>query len=61
MGLLVGVYLGTFLTRCDLFQSESSRISRSSEETILSSIHIFDPAPPGTLADGYLRMVNFKE
>ena len=58
VGLLLGTYLGNIMARCDFFPFQTSR---SSEETTLTSLQVFDPVPPGTLADGYLRMVNYKE
>ena len=30
-------------------------------ETVLNSMRVFDPAPPGTLAEEYFRMVSYKE
>jgi predicted anti-sigma-YlaC factor YlaD len=58
IGLLVGTYLGNILARCDFFPLQTSR---SFQETTLTSLQVFDPVPPGTLADGYLRMVNYME
>jgi len=61
VGLLVGTYLGNILARYDLFPFSHMQTRRSSEETTLTSLQVFDPVPPGTLADGYLRMVNYTE
>jgi predicted anti-sigma-YlaC factor YlaD len=58
IGLLAGTYLGNILARSDFFPFQTSR---SSEETTLTSLHVFDPVPPGTLAHGYLQMVNYME
>jgi len=59
IGLLAGSYLGGILARCDLFPFQSNLVSDS--PGVLTSMRAFDPAPPGTLAEGYLRMVSYKE
>jgi len=59
IGLLAGTYLGSILARCDLFQFSSNPVSDS--QGVLTSMKVFDPAPPGTLAEGYFRMVSYKE
>ena len=59
VGLLVGTYLGSILTRFDLFPFQNP--SASDSQGVFTSMRVFDPAPPGTLADGYLRMVSYKE
>ena len=58
-GLLAGSYLGSILARCDFFPFPNSTLSSSQD--LFTSLKIFDPAPPGTLAEGYLRMVSNKE
>jgi anti-sigma factor RsiW len=60
VGLLAGSYLGSNLTRRDLFPSQSDPVSHS-QSTFFASMSVFDPAPPGTLAEGYLRMAGYKE
>ena len=59
IGLLAGTYLGSILARCDLFPFQSSPVSDS--QGVLTSMRVFDPAPPGTLAEGYYRMASYKE
>ena len=59
IGLLAGTYLGSILARCDLFPFQSNPTSDSS--AVLTSMKVFDPAPPGTLAEGYYRMASYKE
>ena len=59
IGLLAGTYLGSILGRCDLFPFQSNPVSDS--PGVLTSMRVFDPAPLGTLAEGYLRMVSYKE
>jgi anti-sigma factor RsiW len=59
VGLLGGSYLGTILARCDFFPFQNNTLSNS--DGLFTSLRVFDPAPPGTLAEGYLRMVSYKE
>ncbi len=59
-GLAAGTYLGQVLARYDLLPSQNIPVSYSQED-LFSSMKVFDPAPPGTLAEGYLRMVSYKE
>jgi predicted anti-sigma-YlaC factor YlaD len=59
IGLLAGTYLGSILARCDLFPFQTNPASDS--QAVLTSMRVFDPAPPGTLAEGYFRMASYKE
>jgi len=59
VGLLAGSYLGSILARCDFFPFLNNTLSNS--EGLFTSLRVFDPAPPGTLAEGYLRMVSYME
>ena len=59
IGLLAGTYLGSILARYDLFPFQSYPVSDS--RGVLTSMRVFDPAPPGTLAEGYYRMASHKE
>ena len=58
IGILVGTYLGNFLTRDGLFRTDQAS-SHPEEMTDLISLRVFDPLPPGTLGDGYVRMVSY--
>ena len=60
IGILAGTYLGNILARSDFFPFQPER-STYSEEALFDSLKVFDPAPPGTLAHGYLQMVSYKE
>ena len=60
IGLMAGSYLGSILGRSDLFPFQNNPLS-DSQGTFFTSMRVFDPAPPGTLAEGYLRMVSYKE
>jgi anti-sigma factor RsiW len=60
VGVLAGAYLGNILARCDFFPFQLNRTTYS-QEVFFGSLKAFDPAPPGTLAHGYLQMVSYKE
>ncbi len=59
IGLLAGTYLGSILARCDLFPFQTNPAGDSSG--VLTSMKVFDPAPPGTLAHGYLQIASYQE
>jgi len=60
VGILAGTYLGNILVRWDFLPFQPERPTYS-QEALLDSLKAFDPAPPGTLAHGYLQMVNYEE
>jgi anti-sigma factor RsiW len=60
IGLAAGSYLGSSLARHDLFPSQSIPVS-DSQSGFFASMRVFDPAPPGTFAEGYLRMASYEE
>ncbi len=60
IGLVAGSYLGSSLARRDLFPSQSNPVS-DSQSAFFASMSVFDPAPPGTFAEGYLRMASYGE
>jgi anti-sigma factor RsiW len=60
IGILAGAYLGSILARSDFFPFQPTQLTYS-QEAFLDSLKVFDPAPPGTLAHGYLQMVSYKE
>ena len=57
VGILTGTYLGKTLAQSNIFLLHYEQAS----ETVFTSMRVFDPAPPGTLAEGYFRMVSYKE
>jgi predicted anti-sigma-YlaC factor YlaD len=57
VGILTGTYLGKILAQSNMFLLHYEQAS----ETVFNSMRVFDPAPPGTLAEGYFRMVSYKE
>ena len=59
VGLLAGSYFGNILARWNLFPFQNNPLSNS--EGLFTSLKVFDPAPPGTLAEGYYRMASYKE
>ena len=60
VGILAGTYLGNILVQCDFLPFQPNQPTYS-QEVLFDSLKVFDPAPPGTLAHGYLQMVNYKE
>jgi anti-sigma factor RsiW len=60
IGILAGTYLGYILARCNFLPVQPERTTYS-QEAPFDSLKVFDPAPPGTLAHGYLQMVSYKE
>jgi predicted anti-sigma-YlaC factor YlaD len=64
IGILAGTYLGNIVVRSDFLPFQPNRTAYStpnSQVAVFDSLKVFDPAPPGTLAHGYLRMVNYEE
>jgi hypothetical protein len=59
VGILVGTYLGNILVRCDFLPFQPTQPTYS-QEVVFDSLKVFDPAPPGTLAHGYLQMANYE-
>jgi predicted anti-sigma-YlaC factor YlaD len=59
VGILVGVYLGNVMIRSDFFPFGNTATSHL-QEAFLDSLKVFDPAPPGTLAQGYMQMAGYK-
>ncbi len=57
VGILTGTYLGNILSQSNIFLLHYEQAS----ETVFTSMRVFDPAPPGTLTEGYFRMVSYKE
>jgi anti-sigma factor RsiW len=57
VGILTGTYLGNILAQSNIFLLHYEQAG----ETVFNSMRVFDPAPPGTLAEGYYRMASYKE
>jgi predicted anti-sigma-YlaC factor YlaD len=60
VGIVVGVYLGNVMVQFDFLPFRQTPAGYS-QEALLDTLRVFDPAPPGTLAHGYLQMVSYKE
>ena len=59
VGILVGTFLGNILAKSDLFPFQQSQASHSQAAIEVFSLKAFDPIPPGTLADKYMRMASY--
>jgi anti-sigma factor RsiW len=57
-GILIGAFLGNFLGRSELFPFQPSRAVQSQAASDVFSLKAFDPLPPGTLGDQYIRMAS---
>jgi anti-sigma factor RsiW len=57
-GILIGTFLGNYLAGSGLISFQSSPAGKIPEAVEVVSFRAFDPVPPGTLGDGYLRMVS---
>ncbi len=60
-GILIGTFLGNFMAGSDLFPFPQTLAGRAQEAIEMVSFRAFDPVPPGTLGDGYIRMVSNTE
>ena len=58
VGLLGGALLGNMLTD-DRYRASSEFTYDSGRTTTLASLTIFDAAPPGSFAGGYLKMARY--
>jgi anti-sigma factor RsiW len=61
IGLLVGTFAGNYLAGSGLISFQSPQAGKISEAIEVVSFQAFDPVPPGTLGDGYLRIVSNME
>ncbi len=60
-GILIGTFLGNFIAGSDLFPFRHTVTAKAEEAIEMVSFRAFDPLPPGTLGDGYIRTVNHTE
>jgi anti-sigma factor RsiW len=58
-GILVGTFLGNILAKSDLFPFQQNQATHSQAASEVFSLKVFDPIPPGTLADKYMRMASY--
>ena len=59
IGILAGTFLGNILAKSELFPFQQRQASYSQEAIEVFSLKVFDPIPPGTLADKYMRMASY--
>ena len=57
-GILIGTFLGNILAKSDLFPFQQNQGAYSQAAVEVFSLKVFDPIPPGTLADKYMRMAS---
>ena len=60
IGLMAGSHLGSNLAQLGLFRFQSVPVG-DSQSSFFASMRVFDPTPPGTFAEGYLRMASYEE
>ena len=58
-GILIGTFLGNILAKSDLFPFQQNQAAHSQAAIEVFSLKVFDPMPPGTLADKYMRMASY--
>ena len=59
-GLLLGTFLGNTLVKNELLPFQQNRTYSQAAAEVFS-LRAFDPVPPGTLGERYLRMANYGE
>jgi len=57
-GLLIGTMLGNLLTAGPFHSPPSLSVSFPDQALTLASVKVFDAAPPGSLAEGYLKLTS---
>jgi anti-sigma factor RsiW len=55
LGILVGMYMGNLLVTGSVNPLRSRPGTSPAAAITLASLRVFDPIPPGTLGEGYLR------
>ncbi len=59
VGILVGVYLGNIMVESDFLPFRQTPAGFS-QEPFLDTLRVFDSAPPGSLAHGYMQMAGYE-
>jgi anti-sigma factor RsiW len=59
-GILLGTFFGNILVRSDLFPFQQEQAAHSQAAIEVFSLRAFDPIPPGTLGDKYMRMASYE-
>jgi len=60
-GILMGTFFGNMLVKSDLFQFQQNQAVPSQAAVEVFSLKAFDPIPPGTWGDRYMRMASSGE
>ena len=59
--LAIGIVCGTYIGNSFIKIQPLHNVAAYPEEGFLSSLKVFDPVPPGTLADNYERLLSYNE
>jgi len=59
VGILIGTFLGNILAKSELFPFQQNQAVHSQAAIEVFSLKAFDPIPPDTLADKYMRMASY--
>jgi len=59
--LAIGIVCGTYIGNSFIKIQPLHNVAAYPEEGFLSSLKVFDPVPPGTLADSYERLLSYNE
>jgi anti-sigma factor RsiW len=59
-GIVLGIHAGKTITE-DVLLPRPHQESIYAQEVTLAAFNTFDPLPPGTLANGYMRMASHRE
>jgi anti-sigma factor RsiW len=58
-GLLIGTIMGNFLTERQFHPSRVFSTVHSDQALTLASVQVFDATPPGSFAEGYLKLTAY--
>ena len=59
--LAIGIVCGTYIGNSFIKIQPLHNVAAYPEEGFLSSLKVFDPVPPGTLANNYERLLSYNE
>jgi anti-sigma factor RsiW len=57
-GIFLGTFLGNILVKSELFPFQQNQAADPQAASEVFSLKAFDPMPPGTLGDKYMRMAS---
>jgi anti-sigma factor RsiW len=58
-GLLIGAFMANFLTERQFHPSRAFSAFHSDQALVLASVQVFDATPPGSFAEGYLKLTAY--